>query len=149
MLADVLHLSLHSCRRLHASLGTPAVVLAMLHAIIAGATTGKLNLQTPKDTFALVVSRHIQLWDASNSREVLRPRLAVHRTFMHPVYTSFIEERPIRSSPAIAPDIGVRPSIRALAPYPIRNTLSKLIHIFRWCSISFQRYYFAWQRSLS
>ncbi|KAH8721012.1 Ferric/cupric reductase transmembrane component 2 [Beauveria bassiana] len=54
LLVHVLHLSLHSCRRLHASLGTLAVVLAMLHAIIAGATTGKLNLQTPKDTFALV-----------------------------------------------------------------------------------------------
>ncbi|KAM3471500.1 hypothetical protein MY8738_009292 [Beauveria namnaoensis] len=56
MLADVLNLSLHSCRRLHASLGTLAVVLAMLHAILAGATTGKLNLQMPKDTFALVVN---------------------------------------------------------------------------------------------
>ncbi|EJP61089.1 metalloreductase transmembrane component [Beauveria bassiana ARSEF 2860] len=54
-LADVLNVSLHSCRRLHASLGTLAVVLAVLHAAVGGITTEKLNLQTPKDIFALVI----------------------------------------------------------------------------------------------
>lgn len=60
ILANVLNISLHSCRRLHASLGALAVMLAVLHAIVAKATTGKLNLQTPKDIFTLMVSKHIQ-----------------------------------------------------------------------------------------
>lgn len=82
MLADILHISLHSCRRLHASLGTLAFVLAVIHVVVGGITTRGLNLQTPKNVFALVVSRCVQL------QKVLILRLAGHFTSMRPDHTT-------------------------------------------------------------
>ncbi|KAF1733552.1 Ferric/cupric reductase transmembrane component 2 [Beauveria bassiana] len=54
LLADILGLSLRSCRRLHASAGAIAVALAVFHAAAAGTAKGRLDLHTPKDVFALV-----------------------------------------------------------------------------------------------
>ncbi|KAJ2982467.1 hypothetical protein NQ176_g1365 [Zarea fungicola] len=54
MLADVLGVSLHSFRRLHASFGTLAIALAVFHTVLAVVATGKLNLHGPKDKYALV-----------------------------------------------------------------------------------------------
>ncbi len=60
-LADVLGLSLRSCRRLHSSVGAFAFALAVLHAVVAGAAKGRLDLHATKDLFALVVSRFRQI----------------------------------------------------------------------------------------
>ncbi|KAJ3499729.1 hypothetical protein NLG97_g111 [Lecanicillium saksenae] len=53
-LADVLGLSLRSCRRLHGTVGTLAVGLAAFHAATGGVAKGRLDLHSPKDVFALV-----------------------------------------------------------------------------------------------
>ncbi|EJP69835.1 ferric-chelate reductase [Beauveria bassiana ARSEF 2860] len=53
-LADLLGLSLRSCRRLHALAGTLAAALAVFHAAAAGAAKGRLDLHAPEDVFALV-----------------------------------------------------------------------------------------------
>jgi hypothetical protein len=56
-LADLLGLSLHSCRRLHASAGSAAFMLAVCHAVFAAVSQGKLSLEKPRDLFALIVRR--------------------------------------------------------------------------------------------
>ncbi|KAJ2969021.1 hypothetical protein NQ176_g8886 [Zarea fungicola] len=53
-IADVLGLSLRSFRRLHASVGTLAVALAVFHAAMGGAAKGRLDLHLSKDVFALI-----------------------------------------------------------------------------------------------
>ena len=54
-LADLLGLSLHSCRRFHASAGSAAFLLAVCHAVFAA--VWKLDLEKPRDLFALIVRR--------------------------------------------------------------------------------------------
>lgn len=54
-LADLLGLSLRSCRRLHALAGTLAAALAFFHAAAAGAAKRRLDWHAPEDVFALVV----------------------------------------------------------------------------------------------
>lgn len=61
-LADILGLSLRSCRRLHALAGALAVALAVFHAAAAGTAKGRLDLHAPKDVFALVVGCFAQVW---------------------------------------------------------------------------------------
>lgn len=56
-LADMLGLSLHSCRRFHASAGSVAFLLAVSHAVLAAVSQGKLDLGRPRDLFALIVRR--------------------------------------------------------------------------------------------
>lgn len=53
--ADLLGVSLHSCRRFHASAGGAAFLLAVFHAVFATASRGKLDLERPRDLFALIV----------------------------------------------------------------------------------------------
>lgn len=143
MLADVLHISLHSCRRLHASLGTLAFILAVLHVVVGGITTRGLNLQTPKNIFGLVVSTCVQL------KKVLILRLAGHFTFMRPDHTADSKKHLVRSSLALAPDIGNCFSIRSLAPYQIRPTPPRLVRDYRRRYITYKLCYLAWLRHLS
>lgn len=65
-LADVLGLSLRSCRRLHGTVGTLAVGLAALHAAAGGAAKGRLDLHSPKDVFGLMVGRFPYILPISN-----------------------------------------------------------------------------------
>lgn len=54
-LADVLAVSVNTCRRLHAAAGALGILLAVVHASAAAAGNKALDLHDPKDVFALVV----------------------------------------------------------------------------------------------
>ena len=55
LLADVLGLSLESCRRLHSSVGSTTILLSAFHAAVGAAVKRGLDLHTSRDLFALVV----------------------------------------------------------------------------------------------
>lgn len=58
-LADVLAVSVSSCRRLHAAAGTLGAMLAVVHASTAAAVNKTLNLHAQKDVFALMVGQFV------------------------------------------------------------------------------------------
>jgi hypothetical protein len=54
-LADVLGVSIRTCRRLHIFAGLVSIVLAMFHAIVGAATKGKFSLEISRNLWALTV----------------------------------------------------------------------------------------------
>lgn len=53
--ADMLGVSIHTCRRLHVLAGLVAVLLAVFHAIVGAATEGAFSLETSRNLWALIV----------------------------------------------------------------------------------------------
>ncbi|KJK68090.1 Ferric reductase like transmembrane component [Aspergillus parasiticus SU-1] len=53
--ADMLGVSIRTCRRLHVLAGLVAILLAVFHAIVGAATKGTFSLQTPRNLWALIV----------------------------------------------------------------------------------------------
>lgn len=54
-LADLLGVSLHFCRRLHASAGIMTFLLAIFHSAIAAASRSNMSLENPRNLYALIV----------------------------------------------------------------------------------------------
>ncbi|PIG82697.1 hypothetical protein AARAC_010893 [Aspergillus arachidicola] len=52
--ADMLGVSIRTCRRLHVLAGLVAIPLAVFHAIVGAATKGTFSLQTPRNLWALI-----------------------------------------------------------------------------------------------
>lgn len=55
LLADLLGVPLHFCRRLHASTGTMSFLLAIFHSTIAAASRSDKSLANPRNLYALIV----------------------------------------------------------------------------------------------
>lgn len=129
-LADILAVSVKSCRRLHATVGTLGVFLAVVHASSAAAANKALDLHERKDLFALVVGQLV-----FEHEEVLTD-LAVHSMHLCPGSPFGTARHDVRSFFAHPPGPGFCLGVRALAACLFFETVPRPVFLRRWCFVS-------------